>query len=46
MKIRTNSLKVLVVEDSKVTLKVLCNFLERMDIKQPLTAETGVAAIE
>jgi diguanylate cyclase (GGDEF)-like protein len=46
MKIRTNSLKVLVVEDSKVTLKVLCNFLERMDIKTPLTAETGVAAIE
>jgi PleD family two-component response regulator len=37
---------VLVVEDSKVTLKVLCNFLERMGIKQPLTAETGTAAIE
>jgi diguanylate cyclase (GGDEF)-like protein len=37
---------VLVVEDSKVTLKVLCNFLEHMDIKQPLTAETGAAAIE
>ncbi|ADE12453.1 diguanylate cyclase [Sideroxydans lithotrophicus] len=46
MKKRTDALKVLVVEDSKVTLKVLCNFLERMDIKQPLTAETGAAAIE
>lgn len=46
MKKRTDALKVLVVEDSKVTLKVLCNFLERMDIEQPLTAETGAAAIE
>ena len=44
MKNRTDALKVLVVEDSKVTLKVLCNFLERMDIR-PLTAETGAAAI-
>jgi diguanylate cyclase (GGDEF)-like protein len=46
MKKRSETLKVLVVEDSKVTLKVLCNFLERMDIIQPLTAETGVAAME
>ena len=46
MKKRADALKVLVVEDSKVTLKVLCNFLERMDIKQPLTAETGAAALE
>jgi len=46
MKKRTDAIKVLVVEDSKVTLKVLCNFLERMGIKQPLTAETGTAAIE
>lgn len=46
MKKRTDALKVLVVEDSKVTLKVLCNFLERMDIKHPLTAVTGAAAIE
>lgn len=46
MKKRTDALKVLVVEDSKVTLKVLCNFLERMDIKEPLKAETGAAAIE
>ncbi len=33
-------LKVLVVEDSKVTLKVICNYLERMGITA-LTAETG-----
>jgi diguanylate cyclase (GGDEF)-like protein len=46
MKKRTDPLKVLVVEDSKVTLKVLCNFLEHMDIKQLLTAETGAAAID
>ena len=46
MKKRTDAIKVLVVEDSRVTQKVLCNFLERMDIKQPLTAETGAAAIE
>ncbi|HLP96971.1 MAG TPA: diguanylate cyclase [Sideroxyarcus sp.] len=41
-----DSIKVMVVEDSKVTLKVLSNFLERMDIRQPLTAETGAAAVE
>jgi diguanylate cyclase (GGDEF)-like protein len=45
MKKRTDALKVLVVEDSKVTLKVLCNFLERMGITTPLTAETGKDAI-
>lgn len=39
-------LKVLVVEDSKVTMKVLCNYLGRMDIKQLFAAETGMAAIE
>lgn len=38
-------LKVLVVEDSKVTLKAICNYLERMDIT-PLTAETGKDALE
>ncbi len=43
---KTDELKVLVVEDSKVTLKVLCNFLERMEIREPLKAETGAAAIE
>lgn len=46
MKKRAEALKVLVVEDSKVTLKVLCNFLERMGISQLLKAETGAAAIE
>ncbi|MBI5005794.1 MAG: diguanylate cyclase [Nitrosomonadales bacterium] len=45
MKNRTDALKVLVVEDSKVTLKVLCNFLERMGISSPLKAETGNDAI-
>lgn len=38
-------LKVLVVEDSKVTLKVLCTYLERMGI-QPLTAELGKTALQ
>lgn len=38
-------LKVLVVEDSRVTLKAICNYLERMDI-QPLTAVTGKEALE
>jgi len=38
-------IKVLVVEDSKVTLKVICNYLERMGI-QPLTAETGKDALD
>ena len=38
-------LKVLVVEDSKVTLKAICNYLERMDI-QPLKAENGTDALE
>ncbi len=46
MTITTDALKVLVVEDSKVTLKVLCNYLQRMGIAQPLVAETGAAAID
>jgi diguanylate cyclase (GGDEF)-like protein len=37
-------LKILVVEDSKVTLRVICNYLERMGI-QALTAETGKDAL-
>jgi diguanylate cyclase (GGDEF)-like protein len=40
-----DKLKVLVVEDSKVTMKVLCNYLGRMDIV-PLTAETGAEALD
>ena len=39
-------LKVMVVEDSKVTMKALCNYLGRMGISHPLTAVTGEAAIE
>ncbi|HQS57591.1 MAG: diguanylate cyclase response regulator [Gallionellales bacterium 35-53-114] len=38
-------LKVLVVEDSKVTLKAICGYLERMGI-QALTAETGRDALD
>ncbi|MGV8933326.1 MAG: diguanylate cyclase [Gallionellaceae bacterium] len=38
-------LKVLVVEDSKVTLKAICTYLERMDI-HALTAETGKDALD
>ena len=37
-------LKVLVVEDSKVTLKAICTYLERMGI-EALTAETGKDAL-
>ncbi len=40
-----DTIKVLVVEDSKVTMKVLCNYLGRMSIT-PLTAETGAAALD
>jgi len=39
-------LKVMVVEDSKVTMKALCNYLERMGIPDPLTAVTGKQAID
>jgi len=39
-------LKVLVVEDSKVVLKGLCGYLERMGIPGVLTAETGLQALE
>lgn len=42
---KQTTLKVLVVEDSKVTLKAICTYLERMDIN-PLTAETGKEAID
>lgn len=42
---KVTELKVLVVEDSKVTLKAICGYLERMDI-QALTAETGKDALE
>jgi diguanylate cyclase (GGDEF)-like protein len=42
----SNDLKVLVVEDSRVTMKALCNYLGRMGITSPLTATTGQEAIE
>ena len=38
-------LKVMVVEDSKVTMKALCNYLKRMGVASPLTAATGQDAI-
>lgn len=41
-----NGLKVLVVEDSKVTMKALCNYLDHMGIHNPATAESGKAALE
>ena len=42
----TNELKVLVVEDSKVTMAAICGYLEKMGIRRPLCAETGQAAID
>jgi diguanylate cyclase (GGDEF)-like protein len=39
-------LKVLVVEDSKVTMKALCNYLGRMGVSHPLSAATGQAALD
>lgn len=41
---KTISLKVLVVEDSKVTLKAICGYLQNMEITA-LTAETGNEAL-
>lgn len=41
-----HQLKILVVEDSKVALKALCNYLAQMGIDAPLIAETGKAALE
>ena len=40
-----DDLKVLVVEDSKVTMRVLCNYLGRMGIV-PLMADSGAKAID
>lgn len=45
MKNISDDLSVLAVEDSIVTMKVLCNYLGRMGIV-PFTAATGTAAIE
>jgi diguanylate cyclase (GGDEF)-like protein len=46
MGISNNALKVLVVEDSRVTVKVLCNYLRNMGIDHPLVAETGSEALD
>ncbi len=39
-------LKVMVVEDSKVTMKALCNYLKRMGVDNPFKAVTGQEAID
>jgi len=36
----------MVVEDSKVTMKALCNYLKRMGVPTPLTAGTGQEAVD
>ncbi len=41
-----DSLKVMVVEDSMVMLKVLGRYLASMDINEPLVANTGASAID
>ena len=46
MAIDSNDLKVMLVEDSEVTMKALCNYLGRMGVSHPLTAVTGHEAIE
>lgn len=46
MAINGSDLKVMVVEDSRVTMKALSNYLGRMGINNLLTATTGQAAIE
>ena len=46
MGMNENALKVLVVEDSKVTIKVLLNYLRRMGVNHPLVAESGSDALE
>ncbi len=40
-----DALKILVVEDSKVTMRVLCNYLGKMGIT-PLMADSGAQAID
>lgn len=46
MKNAPDTPKILVVEDSKVTIKVLTNYLASMGIEEPLLAETGKQALE
>ena len=46
MSLHDKDLRVMVVEDSKVTMKALCNHLESMGIRNPLTATTGHSALD
>lgn len=43
---QVEALKILVVEDSKVTVKVLSNYLAAMQVNAPLVAESGTQAVE
>lgn len=43
---QVEALKILVVEDSRVTVKVLGNYLASMDVGTPLVAESGRQALE
>jgi diguanylate cyclase (GGDEF)-like protein len=43
---KVEALKILVVEDSKVTVKVLANYLAAMHVSDPLIAENGKQALE
>ncbi len=45
MKQQTSTPKILVVEDSKVTVKVLTGYLASMGVENPLVAETGTQAL-
>jgi len=45
MKAQASPLKILVVEDSKVTVKVLTGYLAGMGVENPLVAETGAQAL-
>ena len=45
MKQQTSTPKILVVEDSKVTVKVLTGYLASMGVPDPLVAETGTQAL-
>ena len=45
MKQQPNTPKILVVEDSKVTVKVLTGYLAGMGVENPLVAETGAQAL-
>lgn len=46
MEQQTGTPRVLVVEDSRVTLKVLTGYLSSMGIREPLVAETGTQALD